>query len=69
MIWPFLARGGGVICAQLLMHAIVRGGCTDTVREFALVVDWGGGGGGEFFAVPGTRTRVSILRDIFWKLI
>ena len=27
-------------CVQISMHAIVHGGCTDTVRESALEVDW-----------------------------
>ena len=27
-------------CMQISMHAIVHGGCTDTVRESALEVDW-----------------------------
>ena len=27
-------------CAQVLMHAIAHGGCTDTVRESVLEVDW-----------------------------
>ena len=27
-------------CTQMLMHAIAHGGCTDTVRESALTVDW-----------------------------
>ena len=33
--WGFLT------CAQMLMHAIAHGGCTDTVRESALKVDSG----------------------------
>ena len=28
-------------CEQMLMHVIVRGGCTNTVRESALKVDSG----------------------------
>ena len=31
---------GFLTCAQMLMHAIVHGGCTDTVRESVLEVDW-----------------------------
>ena len=31
--WDFLT------CAQMLMHAIAHGGCTDTVRESAQEVD------------------------------
>ena len=27
---------GSLTCAQMLMHATAQGGCTDTVREFAL---------------------------------
>ena len=30
-----------VSCAQMLLHAIAHGGCTDTVRESALEVDFG----------------------------
>ena len=26
-------------CAQILMHRIAHGSCTDTVREFALIAD------------------------------
>ena len=33
-------RLGLLTCAQLLMHAIAHGGCTDTVRESALKADW-----------------------------
>ena len=32
---------GSLTCAQMLMHAIAREGCTDTVRESALNVDCG----------------------------
>ena len=32
---------GFLACAQMLMHAIAYGGCTDTVRESALEVDSG----------------------------
>ena len=31
---------GFLRCAQLLMHAISHGGCTDTVRESAPEADW-----------------------------
>ena len=34
----------------MLMYAIAQWGCTDTVREFALEVDWGK----KSLAVPGT---------------
>ena len=30
---------GALTCAQMLMHAIAHGGCTDTARESALKVD------------------------------
>ena len=55
-VWDFLT------CAQLLMHAIAHGVCTDTVRESALEVyagrkilcrTW-----------PGTRARVSIAPGV-----
>ena len=32
---------GSLTCAQMLMHAIAHGGCTDTVRESALKIDSG----------------------------
>ena len=32
-------RLGFLTCAQMLMHAIARGGCADTVRESALEAD------------------------------
>ena len=32
---------GFLTCAQMLMHAIAHGGCTDTVKESALKVDSG----------------------------
>ena len=31
---------GFLTCEQMLMHVIVHGGCTDTVRESALEADW-----------------------------
>ena len=31
--------GGFLMCAQVLMHAIAHGGCTDTVGESALRAD------------------------------
>ena len=34
-VWRFLN------CAQMLLHAIAHGGCTDTVRESALEADSG----------------------------
>lgn len=43
----------------MLKHAIVCGGCADTVRESVLTVD----SGRESFAVPGSRTCVSNVPD------
>ena len=40
----------------MLMHAIVHGGCTDTVRESALAVD----SERKSLATPGTRAHNSI---------
>ena len=41
---------GLLTCTLMLMYAIAQWGCTDTVREFALEVDWGK----KSLAVPGT---------------
>ena len=39
--WYAYQRLGCLTCTQMLMHAIARGGCTDTVRESALKGDSG----------------------------
>ena len=47
--------------AQMLMHAIIHGGCMDTVRESAQEVGSGEEKKKKTFAAPGIRTRVSIV--------
>ena len=47
---------GFLMCTQTLIHAIVHGGCTDTVREVALEVN----SGENLFATLGTQTCVSV---------
>ena len=38
MVWlPYL---GFLMCAQVLMHAVAYGACTNTVSESALKADW-----------------------------
>ena len=43
-------------CAQMLVHAIAHGGCTDTIKESALKLTLGE----KSLAAPGTLTQVSI---------
>ena len=39
MVWLPMCLGF-LTCLHKLMHGITHGGCTDTVRESALEVDW-----------------------------
>ena len=48
--------------AQMVMHAIAHGGCTDTVRGSALEAD---SGRKIVFAAPGTRTLLNITPGFF----
>ena len=64
MVW--LPVFGFLTCPQMLIHVIVHGGCTDTVRESALETDSGkkkkeeGKKIKKSLAAPGIRTRFSI---------
>ena len=52
-VWDFLT------CAQMLMHAIAHGGCTDTLIKGSSLL-WKLTLEEKSLAAPGTRTRASI---------
>ena len=54
---------GFLTCAQMLIDAIVRGGCPDTVGEFALKLT-----GRKFIPAPGTPTSVYFRHRVVERL-